>query len=125
MERHRLEEVMASPDQALWVTLGFSSALESNDVLHIVSSANADEGLYLERFDQGYSAIGGAESVVVLPTAVEVHLTESARGELAFESADLVFDGAEDVPGYDRAIDVFRAMARAGYPIRVAIETTQ
>ena len=119
MERHRLEEVMASPDQALWVTLGFSSQLESNDVLHIVSSANADEGLYLERFDQGYSAVGGAESVVVLPTAVEVHLTESARRELAFESADLVFDGAEDVSGYDRAIDVFRAMARAGYPIRV------
>jgi hypothetical protein len=121
VERHRLEEIRSSADQGLWVTLGFTSRLEANDVLHIVpgSSPDAADGLYLERFDQSYSATGGATSIVVRPTSVEIRLTEDARRQLAFESSDLVFESADAASGYEDAIHAFREMARLGYPIRV------
>ena len=123
MEYHQLEQVMSSSDEQLWVTLGFSSTLEHNDVLHIVPGAEPDgsDGLYLERFDQSYSIAGGARSIVVTPRTISIQLTDDARRELAFESTDLVFEAVAPVAGYQEAVQMFRKMALIGYPIRVEI----
>ena len=64
MQVYEIEELHSSEDeQALWVSTGFVSDLNDLDVLHIVCAKEIDEkdtntdleGIYFERFDQGYS----------------------------------------------------------------------
>ncbi len=125
MERYTLEEIMSANDAAgLWVTLGFTSGREPNDVLHIVSDEQAaampeDERLYLERFDQSYACDGGAELVRVRPDAVEVHLTHDAQAALGFSDAVVVFEVPPGLVGYAHAVQIFRGMARAGRRVEV------
>jgi hypothetical protein len=43
MEEYELEEVSSGVEESfLWVTLGFSSELEENDVLHVVCATTVD-----------------------------------------------------------------------------------
>jgi hypothetical protein len=88
MEQYALEEVMSGTEEScLWVTLGFRSELEKNDVLHIVCATTVDPrdrngrmaDLYLERFDQAYSCYGGADLVVATPSFVEVRMNDKVR----------------------------------------------
>jgi len=126
MPRFPLEEVSSgSGDGGLWVTLGFISDLEHNDVLHIVGGdADAardhdDKRLYLERFDQSYSCQHGGESVLVRRASIEVQLSEEAREELEFDDRSVLFDVPQDLDGYDDALTIFGEMSRAGSPVRV------
>jgi hypothetical protein len=127
MERYILVEVMAgSDDGVLWVTLGFSSTLEPDDVLHIVSGSQtldrppaAGDGLYLERCDQSLSRQDGAERVTVSRRSVQVELTEAAREDLGFADKHLVFDLESSLPGFPRALGIFQAMADQGQNVVV------
>ena len=75
VERYVLEEVMSGADGGGWVTLGFRSGLEPNDVLHIVASGS--RAIYLERFDQAYSLDAAAIAVRAGVSCVEVDLTDA------------------------------------------------
>ena len=108
---------MSGADGAGWVTLGFRSGLEPNDVLHIVASG--PPALYLERFDQAYSLDAAVIAVRAGASSVEVDLTDEAQRALAFAAPSLAFDGADKLPSYEDALRIFAAMARAGYPVRV------
>ena len=125
MSRFALEEVSSGSNEGLWVTLGFVSDLERNDVLHIIGGdADAvrehdDKRLYLERFDQSYSCEHGGESVLVRPKTIEVRLSEEAREELHFDELSLVFEIPRSLDGYDDALKIFGEMSRAGSPVRV------
>jgi hypothetical protein len=125
VEHWPLEEIMSGDEPGWWVTLGFTSPLEPNDPLHIVASepvgapAGTDGRIYLERFDQAYSADPGATEVRVRNQAVEFDLTEEAQRSLAFGAPNLSFDGAGELPGYSDALRIFRAMQEAGYAVRI------
>jgi hypothetical protein len=126
MPRFALEEVSSGADDGgLWVSLGFVSDLEANDVLHIVGGdADAardqdDKRLYLERFDQSYSCEHGGDSVLVRRVSIEIQLSEEAREELAFDDQTLVFDVPRRLDGFDDAVRIFGEMSRAGSPVRV------
>lgn len=117
---------MAGEEPGWWVTLGFTSSLEPNDRLHIVASellgqpAGTDGRIYLERFDQLYSADPGATEVRLLEDSIEVDLTDEARHALAFTASTLSFDGAAVFESFREVRRVLRAMQRAGYAVRVA-----
>jgi hypothetical protein len=124
-QRYSLKEVMSGAAPSRWVTLGFTSTLEANDVLHIVASEHAgeeagpDRTLYVERSDQAYSAERGARAVHALANSVEVELTAEAQRALRFSTRLLSFDGAEQLPGYADARRIFKEMAQAGYPVEL------
>ena len=101
VERSVLEEVMSGADGGGWVTLGFRSGLEPNDVLHIVASGS--RAIYLERFDQAYSLDAAAIAVRAGVSSVEVDLTDDAQRALAFAARSLAFDGADKLPAYEDA----------------------
>ena len=93
MEQYELQEVTSGIEESsLWVTLGFSSELENNDVLHVVCATSVDDedrsdgmvDLYLERFDQAYCCYGGAEDVLVGRASIEVRLNHKGREALDF-----------------------------------------
>lgn len=75
--------------------------------------------MYGERIDQAYSAESGARAVRALRNSVEVELTAEAQRALAFSVRWLSFDGAEQPPGYQDALRVFKEMAKAGYPVEL------
>lgn len=118
---------MAGDEPGWWVTLGFTSELERHDRLHVVASEPVGESvgtggrIYLERFDQMYSADYGATEVRVLRQCVEVDLTPQSRRALAFDHQRLSFDGADKLHGYTAAVRIFRAMEQAGYAVRVEV----
>ena len=122
MERYKLEEVMSGREtDCVWVTLGFSSPLCANDVLHIVrgparddeSSTRGMAGLYLERFEQGYSCYGGVEHIAATPLSVRVRLTEKGRTALDFANTDIWFDVSNDLAKYDDALAALQQMMRS------------
>jgi hypothetical protein len=127
MTRYRLVEIMSGSDAGLWVTLGFSSRMNRDDVLHIVTSsqpkahgAKHAELLYVERFDQLYSCAEGAELVRVRPRSVEVHLSREAKRALAFGSGRWRFEVPPRLMGYRRAVRTFQAMSQVSQ--RVVVE---
>jgi hypothetical protein len=122
MQRFRLAEVTSAHGDDTWVSLGFESTLAPFDVLHVVpgSAPDASDGLYVERFDQAYSTANGVRSLVVERDHVTIPLTDDAQRELAFDSAELVFEGADRLAAYREAIHAFREMTRRGYPIQIA-----
>ena len=125
MERYELQEIMSGSEPGWWVSLGFTSKLERNDVLHLVASqlegeaAGTEGRLYLERFDQMYSADGGASAVRVSLRSVEVDLTAEGQRRLSFASRTLSFDKAERIAAFTDARRIFRLMERAGYSVSV------
>src|SRR5688572_9504081 len=132
MEEYRLEEVASGVEAgSLWVSLGFSSQLEENDVLHLVCATTVDAGdrngetadLYLERFDQAYSCSGGAELVLIAPSSVHVRLNEKGCEALDFVGGGVSFSVPAGLKGYEEAIEIFRRMAalECGKRVRVQI----
>jgi len=132
MEKYVLEEVMSgTEDSCLWVTLGFASKLEDNDVVHLVCAMAVDAqdrnagmaDLYLERFDQAYSCYGGADRVVATPSTVEVHLNRKGCEALDFEGSDVCFQVPDGLQGYHDAVGVLRRMSalECGKTIRVDV----
>ena len=119
MERYKLEEVMSGHEaDCLWITLGFSSGLCANDVLHIVRGTVTDEkkselgvaGLYLERFDQAYSCTGGAEHIAATPLSVQVRLNEKGRDALGFADTEVWFDASNNLAKYGEALEILQKM---------------
>ena len=124
--RYRLKTIASGTKAGFWVSLGFTSAMKRNDVLHIVSAPDPDRRsrrrLYVERFDQLYSCEGGADSVRVGPHAVEIHLTPRAAHRLSFESTLLSFEFERRPAGYANALRTFRSMAEANGRVRILEE---
>jgi hypothetical protein len=75
-------------DAYSWVSLGFASSLNANDVLHILCSRVADPkdrelgmaNLYLGRFDQAYCCYGGADEVSATRSSIELFSIIRPRG---------------------------------------------
>jgi hypothetical protein len=113
MEQYGLEEVMSGGEEScLWVTLGFSSKLEEDDVLHIVCATSVDDqdrrggmvDLYLERFDQAYCCYSGADVVLVGDVSVEVRLNAKGCEALDFDGG-VVLQVPNGLDGYQDAVD--------------------
>jgi hypothetical protein len=132
MEAYGLEEVMSGVEEScLWVTLGFSSQLEENDVLHVVCATAVDAedrnggmaDLYLERFDQAYSCYSGAESILVAPSSVEVRLNDKGCEALDFVGGGVSFTVPAGLEGYMQAVEILRRMTalECGKRIRVDV----
>jgi len=130
MERYTLVEIASGiEEECLWVSLGFTSALEEHDVLHIVCATNVDAqdrelgmaDLYLERFDQAYCCYGGAESVVVTANQIEVPLNHKGCEALDFEGV-VVFDVPAGLAGYEDAVRILRGMTLLECGLRVRVE---
>jgi hypothetical protein len=132
MERYTLKTVASGAKVGLWVSLGFTSSLKRNDVLHIVSEDQATEAgarrrrrLYVERFDQLYSCDGGADLVRVRQDAIEVRLTPKAAHLLSFKSTVLLFEFEKRIPRYADALGTFEAMARVSERVEVEVATAK
>ena len=105
----------------VWVTLGFSSQLCANDVLHIVRGPARDgenseigmSGLYLERFEQAYSCYGSAEHIVATSLSVQVRLNEKGRTALGFANAEIWFDVSDNLTKYDEAFEILQQMTQS------------
>jgi hypothetical protein len=128
MERYSLKTVASGAKAGLWVSLGFSSSLKRNDVLHIVSGDQATAAgersrrrLYVERFDQLYSCDGGADLVRVGPSSIEVRLTPKAAHLLAFKRRVLLFECERRIPRYAGAVRTFQAMARVSERVEIQV----
>lgn len=115
----KLEEAMAGEeDLSLWVTLGFTSEVEPNDVLHIVVAKDADEQsrhlghdtVYLERYDQRLSCYAGASEIRFSERTVELDLTEDGKEQLEF-STPIRFMACYRVAGFRDAVQILRRMA--------------
>lgn len=130
MERYRLEEVMSGTEEScLWVTLGFSSETEPNDVLHIVCATEVElqdrelgmADLYLERFDQAYCCYGGAESLLATAVSLEARLNEKGSQALAFDGG-VTFDVPPALAGYEDALQILREMSSLECGRRVHVQ---
>lgn len=119
MEQYALEEVMSGTEEyCLWVTLGFSSELKENDVIHIVCETSVDAQdreagraeLYLERFDQAYCCYGGADVVLVAPSSLEVRLNQKGCEALDFDGG-VCFQVPAGLKGYDDAVEILKRMS--------------
>lgn len=126
LKRYRLLTIASGSNAGLWVSIGFSSLLKRNDVLHVVAGEQPRPGgaqsrarLYVERFDQIYSCDGGAECVRVRPQSIEVHLTPKAAHLLSFESNVLLFECERRPSGYAKAMDTLREIARVNRRVKV------
>ena len=113
-----IEEIMSGEeDDVFWVSIGFSSELEANDVLHIVCAKSSDqatrdndvESVYLERFDQAYSCYGGTSEISASSDAISVTLT--AHGQQALDLPDCLCFINRDTPGYSEALATLQTMS--------------
>jgi hypothetical protein len=92
VERYKLEEVMSGHEaDCLWITLGFSSGLCANDVLHIVRT-------------------GGAEHIAATPLSVQVRLNEKGRDALGFADTEVWFDASNNLAKYGEALEILQKM---------------
>ena len=80
----QIEEMAAGEDDiTIWISLGFKSDISPFDVLFIVCGKSKCEQqiqhgmdkLYFERFDQGMSCYGGADSIKLGASEVTIHFT--------------------------------------------------
>jgi hypothetical protein len=93
MSTIQIEEMAAGEDEStVWVSLGFKSDISPFDVLFIVCGKSKDEQqiqhgmdkLYLERFDQGMSCYGGADSIRLGASEVTIHFTPVGTKRMHF-----------------------------------------
>jgi hypothetical protein len=131
MERYNLEEVMSGlEDSCLWVTLGFSSRLIANDVLHIVCATTANlrdrelgtADLYLERFEQAYSCYGGAEQITATPSSVQIRLNKKGSDALCFKGAGVWFSVPNDLANYTEALRILQQMTALEHGKRLVVD---
>ena len=118
METYNLVEILSGEDEnCLWVTFGFSSDLQEQDVLHVVcgksvedeNRCNDTDGIYLERFDQAYSVEGGADSIHISPTVIHVGLNAKGQEALDFKGP-VTFPVPKGLKGLSEAYVVFNRM---------------
>lgn len=88
MQTYTIEEVMTgSDDGLLWLSLGFASAHDPLDVLHIAcgavltGDAEAD-ALYLERTDQSLACTGQVLQLQAEKDRIDLHLTPAGAAAL-------------------------------------------
>src|SRR3989442_4323368 len=123
METFTLEQIGSGVDMigCIWVTLGFSSALQSNDVLHLVCPEEVSpeerrqrqglDGLYVERFDQSLGCYHGVDRVTVKGRCIDVEFNAQGAKQLQF-AGPVTFIAPEGLSGFDQAVETFRAIAR-------------
>ena len=116
-------------EETLWVSVGFSSDLEDQDVLHFVCALEVDDqdrrlghnAIYLERFDQAYSCYAGAEAVLI--SAGGIDLTLNAHGSESLSLPQSVeFVVTANLNGWEDALAIFRRMQdlECGHVLRAA-----
>jgi hypothetical protein len=104
-------------EETLWVSVGFSSDLESQDVLHFVCALEVDDqdrrlghnAIYLERFDQAYSCYAGAEAVLVGAKGIDVKLNAHGCENLSLPQS-VEFVVTSSLKGWEDAQAIFRRM---------------
>lgn len=120
-QRFAVEEVLVENGDLLVLSLGFQSAGEPLDVLHVVSGTAfsgwlprpVEDELYLERTDQSLACTGGVERIVCGEAEITVMLTAQAAELLHLgRITHFVFEMRPDL--YARAVDQLAAMARVG-----------
>ena len=131
MERYVLEEVMSGIDKwCLWVTLGFSSKREKNDVLHLVCATTVDPtsrargmaNLFLERLDQDESCYPEDVTVVAARTGVTIRLNKKDAKALFFKPGLLSFQAPPRLPGYADALKMLKRMSAMECGRRIRVE---
>lgn len=114
-------------ESVFWVTVGFSSPLEPNDVLHIVCAKildasdeeNGMDSIYLERFDQAYSCYSGAEKIVASSTSITVELNSHGQQSLYLPS-QVEFTNA-NINGFKDAVEILRTMSHLPWGNTIAV----
>ena len=93
MSTIQIEEMAAGEDEiTIWVSLGFKSDVSPFDVLFIVCRKKVNEQdvqhgtdrLYFERFDQGMSCYGGADSIRLGGLEVTIYFTPVGTKRMHF-----------------------------------------
>jgi len=93
MSTIQIEEMAAGEDEiTIRVSLGFKSEISPFDVLFIVCGKSVNERqiqhamdrLYFERFDQGMSCYGGADSIRLGTADVTIHFTPAGTNRMRF-----------------------------------------
>lgn len=105
-------------DDCLWVSIGFSSDLESRDVLHVVCATSVDDQdvklghdtIYLERFDQAYSGYAGVESISAGAAGIQLALTPRGMRDLEL-AANVAFVCPAGLGGWSDALHVLGRMS--------------
>lgn len=119
MRTYPIEEVHSGEDEdCLWVSLGFASAGQPADVLHIVCARTPDAQdralgmaeIYLERDDQSRGGYAGADRILAGADAVAVELNAAGRERLAFD-APLRLTWPAALAGKDAALAVLARMS--------------
>jgi hypothetical protein len=104
-------------EETLWVSVGFSSELEDQDVLHFVCALELDDqdrrlghnAIYLERFDQAYSCYAGAEAILIGVKGIDLKLNAHGCESLSLpQSVEFVVTSA--LKGWEDALTIFRRM---------------
>ena len=118
-ERHVLKWVKSGElEDTLWVSLGFTSTLETDDRLHVVCATTFDaqdikhrmDTIYLERFDQAYSCYHGAQSIEVTSNGVRLKLNAHGRKSLDFREHLHLALPKGALRGWKSALRVFAKM---------------
>lgn len=120
-DRLDVEEVLVENGDLIVLSLGFASAGEPLDVLHIVGGRAlsgkqprpVEDELYLERTDQGLSCTGGVEGITCGGGGIIVMLTAEAAKLLQLARVTrFTFKTRPEL--YAQAVGQLSAMARAG-----------
>lgn len=120
--RFEVEEVLVENGELIVLSLGFASAGEPFDVLHIVSGAAlsgrqprpVEDQLYLERTDQSLACTGGVERIVCGEGEVVVTLTAQAAKLLQLSRiTHFAFEARPEL--YAQTVDQLIATARLGH----------
>lgn len=133
-ETYEVEEISAGVvDNCLWVSIGFSSRIEKQDVLHVVCAMSVDaqdrklghDSIYLERFDQAYSCYSGAERIAIEPQDIHVALNPQGSKALSLPRS-VSFAVPPRLKGWSVASRVFKRMSsmECGRVVTVAGKTS-
>jgi hypothetical protein len=116
-------------EETLWVSVGFSSDLEDQDVLHVVCALEVDDqdrrlghdAIYLERFDQANSCYAGAEEIAIGAEGIELKLNAHGCESLSLPQS-VMFVVSSTLKGWGNAQAIFRRMRdlECGRVIRAA-----
>ncbi|MGX1788921.1 hypothetical protein ACWIGM_19410 [Bosea sp. NPDC055332] len=126
--RFEVEEVLVENGELVVLSLGFASAREPLDVLHIVSGTAlsgkqprpVEDELYLERTDQSLACTGGVERITCREGEIVMTLTAQAA-ELLQLSQVTCFTFEAHPALYGQAAGQLAAMARIGGRSEIAI----
>jgi len=131
MQTYPIEEAHSGEDDGcLWVSLGFASAQQPLDVLHIVCALRPERqdralgmaDIYLERDHQSRGGYAGADRIRAGEDAVTVELNAAGRDRLAFDT-DLRLTWPAALPGRREALAILARMS--GYECGRVVERVE